>query len=60
MWLRDSRSRSPKCSQSLIIEMETNESQQLDENMEMLYSALLKLDVETENEGLLNWVKNVC
>jgi hypothetical protein len=36
------------------------ESQQLDEQMEMLYKALLRLDTETDNEDLLAWVKNVC
>ena len=28
--------------------------------MESLYSALLRLDTENENEKLLDWVKNVC
>lgn len=36
------------------------EAQFLDESMEMLYGALIRLDNEPENEGLLEWVKNVC
>jgi hypothetical protein len=36
------------------------EAQVLDESMEMLYGALIRLDNEPENEGLLEWVKNVC
>lgn len=36
------------------------EEKHLDESMEMLYGALLRLDNEPENEQLLEWVKNVC
>ena len=36
------------------------ESQQLDEQMTGLYDALLRLDEETENEELMDWVKQVC
>ena len=35
------------------------EEKHLDESMEMLYGALLRLDNEPENEQLLEWVKNV-
>lgn len=37
-----------------------DESQQLDEHMEQLYGALLRLDDEEDNEQLMDWVKNVC
>jgi hypothetical protein len=37
-----------------------DEEKQLDESMEMLFGALLRLDNEPENEGLVEWVKNVC
>jgi len=43
-----------------MVESTEPESQQLDEQMEMLYGALLRLDNETENEQLMDWVKNVC
>ena len=36
------------------------EEKHLDESMEMLYGALIRLDNEPENEQLLEWVKNVC
>lgn len=36
------------------------ETQQLDEQMEMLYGALLRLDEEEDNDQLMDWVKNVC
>jgi len=37
-----------------------DEEKQLDESMEMLFGALLRLDNEPENEGLVEWVQNVC
>ena len=40
--------------------MVESESQQLDEQMEMLYTALLRLDTETENDKLKDWVRNIC
>ena len=36
------------------------DDQQLDQHIEQLYQALLRLDTETENEALLEWCKNVC
>lgn len=33
---------------------------QLDEQLEMLYGALLRLDEEKDNEELKAWVMNVC
>ena len=35
------------------------DDQQLDQHIEQLYQALLRLDTETENEALLEWCKNV-
>lgn len=35
------------------------DSKQLDESMEMLYGALVRLDNESDNQALLDWVKNV-
>ncbi len=40
--------------------MVESELQQLDEQMENLYGALLRLDTEQENDQLKDWVKNVC
>jgi hypothetical protein len=40
--------------------VEQSESQQLDETMENLYQALLKLDEEPDNEPLKEWVHRVC
>ena len=34
------------------------ESAQLDESIEMLFGALMRLDTETENEPLREWCKN--
>ena len=34
--------------------------EQLDEQIEMLYDALLRLDEESDNEALLEWCKNVA
>ena len=34
--------------------------QQLDESVQMLYDALIRLEDETENEDLIDWVQNVC
>ena len=36
------------------------EDQQLDQHIEQLYQALLRLDTETENDALTEWCKNVC
>lgn len=40
--------------------MVESELQELDEQMESLYGALLRLDDEQENEQLKDWVKTVC
>lgn len=32
----------------------------MDEQLENLYKALLRLDEETENEPLKDWVNNIC
>ena len=34
------------------------ETTQLDESIEMLFGALMRLDTETENEPLREWCKN--
>ena len=40
--------------------MVEQEEQQLDQQIEMLYDSLVRLDTETENEALLDWCKNIC
>ena len=36
------------------------EENPLAQQIEMLYTALERLDTETENEALLDWCKNCC
>ena len=43
-----------------MVEAEQPEEKKLDESIEMLYGALIRLDTEKENEALLEWCKSVC
>ena len=36
------------------------EERKLDESIEMLFGALVRLDTETDNEALREWCKNIC
>ena len=40
--------------------VEQQDDTQLDEQIETIYNALVRLDTETDNEALLDWCKNVC
>ena len=44
----------------MVEQEEQQEEHQLDQQIEMLYDALVRLDEETENEALLDWCKNIC
>ena len=40
--------------------MQPVQERKLDDSIEMLFSALVRLDTETNNEALREWCKNVC
>ena len=35
-------------------------SRQLDESIQMLFDALVRMDTETDNEALQQWCENIC
>ena len=41
-------------------EIEPKSERKLDDSIEMLFNALVRLDTETENTALREWCKNVC
>lgn len=43
----------------MVEEGQGEEGQQLDEQIEMLYDALIRLDSEQDNEALFDWCKNI-
>lgn len=38
----------------------TSGGRQLDESIQMLFDALVRMDTETENEALQAWCENIC
>ncbi len=43
-----------------MVEEEVKEERKLDDSIEMLFGALVRLDTETENAALREWCKNIC
>ena len=41
-------------------EIEPKAERKLDDSIEMLFNALVRLDTETDNNALREWCKNVC
>ena len=41
-------------------DIEPKPERKLDDSIEMLFNALVRLDTETENNALREWCKNVC
>ena len=43
-----------------MVEATQPEERKLDDSIEMLFGALVRLDTETENDALREWCLNIC